>query len=165
MPSPSSPSDNHPDSESESNFQEKCKRNQKEIMLKILKIKEINRDFLSVLGKFDFIPRDKLIKLDYSEKIEEQAPWLKKSLKIKNKNGALVQESENILSDRQNELKNLLNNIESSPKKRNHYIKQFLDQNSVIEKADRAILIKSYENLSNEKLEKELNGILEIFGK
>ncbi len=144
---------------------EKNKHNQKEIMRKITQIKEMNRDFLSDLGKFKFIPRDKLVELDYLEKIEDQSPWLKKSLKIKNKNGAFVQESEDILSDRQNKLKKLIINIESSPKKRNHYIKQFLEQNSVIEKADRDILIKSYKNLSKEKLENELNDILEIFEK
>jgi len=44
-------------------------------------------------------------------------------------------------------------------------IKQFLKQNSVIEKADRDIVIKSYENLSNDKLEKEILNIMEIFGK
>ena len=147
---------------------EKYKRNQKEIMEKIAQIKEINSDFLSVIGKLEHIPRDKLVELDYLEKFEKQASWLKKSLKIKNKNGEILeenQESEDILSDRQNLLKKLLVNIESSPKKRNQFIKQFLEQNSVIEKADRAILIKSYENLPSEKLEKELNNILEIFGK
>ncbi|MHA1474875.1 MAG: hypothetical protein ACTSPA_04275 [Promethearchaeota archaeon] len=144
---------------------EKNKRNQKEIMVKIAQIKEKNRDFLNVIGKLENIPRDKLVELDYSEKCEKQAPWLKKSLKIKNDNGEIIQESEDILSDRQNSLKKLLGSIESSPKKRNQFIKQFLKQNSVIEKADREILIKSYENLTKEKLEKELNNILEIFGK
>lgn len=165
MPSPSSPLDNHPDSESNSNFQEKYKRNQKDIMLKIGKIKEINRDFLESLDLLDFIPRDKLIKLHYSEKFEEQAPWLKKSLKTNKKNGKIIQETEDFLSDRQNVLKKLLSNIKSSPKRRKYYIKQFLEKNSIIEKADRDILIKSYENLSKEKLEKELINILEIFGK
>ena len=144
---------------------EKYKSNQKEIMVKIAQIKEKNRDFLSLIGKLENIPRDKLVELNYLEKIEKQAPWLKKSLKIKNDNGEIIQESEDILSDRQNSLKKLLGNIESSPKKRNQFIKQFLKQNSVIEKADREILIKSYENLTKEKLEKELNNILEIFGK
>jgi len=144
---------------------EKYKSNQKEIMVKIAQIKEKNRDFLNVIGKLENIPRDKLVELNYLEKIEKQAPWLKKSLKIKNDNGEIIQESEDILSDRQNSLKKLLGNIESSPKKRNQFIKQFLKQNSVIEKADREILIKSYENLTKEKLEKELNNILEIFGK
>ncbi len=143
---------------------EKNKRNQKEIMVKIAQIKEKNRDFLNVIEKLENIPRDKLVELDYLEKIEKQAPWLKKS-NIKNDNGEIIQESEDILSDRQNSLKKLLGNIESSPKKRNQFIKQFLKQNSVIEKADREILIKSYENLTKEKLEKELNNILEIFGK
>jgi len=144
---------------------EKYKSNQKEIMVKIAQIKEKNRDFLNLIGKLENIPRDKLVELNYLEKIEKQAPWLKKSLKIKNDNGEIIQESEDILSDRQNSLKKLLGNIESSPKKRNQFIKQFLKQNSVIEKADREILIKSYENLTKEKLEKELNNILEIFGK
>jgi len=144
---------------------EKYKSNQKEIMVKIAQIKEKNRDFLNLIGKLENIPRDKLVELNYIEKIEKQAPWLKKSLKIKNDNGEIIQESEDILSDRQNSLKKLLGNIESSPKKRNQFIKQFLKQNSVIEKADREILIKSYENLTKEKLEKELNNILEIFGK
>ena len=144
---------------------EKYKSNQKEIMVKIAQIKEKNRDFLNLIGKLENIPRDKLVELNYLEKIEKQAPWLKKSLKIKNDNGEIIQESEDILSDRQNSLKKLLGNIESSPKKRNQFIKQFLKQNSVIEKTDREILIKSYENLTKEKLEKELNNILEIFGK
>jgi hypothetical protein len=147
---------------------EKYKRNQKEIMVKIAQIKEMNRDFLSVIGKLEHIPRDKLVELVYLEKFEKQAPWLKKSLKIKNKNGEIIEEnpeSEDILTDKQNLIKKLLVNIKSSPKKRNHLIKQFLEKNSVIEKADREILIKSYEDLPNEKLEKELNNILEIFGK
>ncbi|MBA7568842.1 hypothetical protein ES708_10578 [subsurface metagenome] len=139
---------------------EKNKRNQKEIMMKIAQIKEMNRDFLSVIGKLEPIPRDKLVELDYSEKFEKQAPWLKKSLKLKNKNGKNNEENQET-----NLIKKLLSNIESSPKKRNQFIKQFLKQNSVIEKADREILIKSYENLPSEKLEKELNNILEIFGK
>ena len=147
---------------------EKYKRNQKEIMDKIALIKEMNRDFLSVIGKLEIIPRDKLVEMDYLEKLEKQAPWLKKSITIRNKNGEIIeenQESEDILSDKQNLIKKLLVNIESSPKKRNQFIKQFLEKNSAIEKADREILIKSYENLPNEKLEKELNNILEIFGK
>ena len=133
---------------------------QKEIMVKIAQIKEMNKDFLSIIGKLENTPRDKLVELDYSEKCEKQAPWLKKSLKIKNDNGEIIQESED-----QNLIKKLLVNIDSSPKKRNQLIKQFLKQNSVIEKADRDIIIKSYENLSNDKLEKEILNIMEIFGK
>lgn len=133
---------------------------QKEIMVKIAQIKEMNKDFLSIIGKLENTPRDKLVELDYSEKCEKQAPWLKKSLKIKNDNGEIIQESED-----QNLIKKLLVNIDSSPKKRNQLIKQFLKQNSVIEKADRDIIIKSYENLSNDKLEKEILNIIEIFGK
>ena len=147
---------------------EKNKPNQKEIMVKIAQIKEMNRNFLSDIGKLEYIPRDKLVELDYLKKFEKQAPWLEKLLKLKNKNGEITeenQESEDILSDRQNLLKKLLVNIESSPKKRNQFIKQFLEQNSVIEKADREILIKSYENLPSEKLKKELKNILDIFGK
>jgi len=139
---------------------EKYKRNQKEIMEKIAQIKEINSDFLSVIGKLENIPRDKLVELDYLEKFEKQAPWLKKSLKIKNKNGEVLEEKQE-----KTLIKKLLVNIESSPKKRNQLIKQFLVKNSVIEKADREILIKSYENLPSETLEKEINNILEIFGK
>ena len=139
---------------------ENNKQTQKEIMVKIAQIKEMNKDFLSIIGKLENTPRDKLVKLDYSEKCEKQAPWLKKSLKIKNDNGEIVQESED-----QNLIKKLLVNIDSSPKKRNQLIKQFLKQNSVIEKADRDIVIKSYENLSNDKLEKEILNIMEIFGK
>ena len=128
---------------------ENNKKTQKEIMLKIAQIKEMNKVFLSIIGKLENTPRDKLVELDYSEKCEKQAPWLKKSLKIKNDNGEIIQESED-----QNLIKKLLVNIDSSPKKRNQLIKQFLKQNSVIEKADRDIIIKSYENLSNDKLEK-----------
>jgi len=146
---------------------EKNEPNQKEIQGKIAQIKEMNRDFLSFIGKLEYIPRDKLVELDYLEKCKKQAPWLEKSLKLKNKNGEIIEENEieDILSDRQNLLKKLIVNIELSPKKRNQFIKQFLEQNSVIEKADREILIKNYENLPSEKLEKELNNILEIFGK
>ncbi len=139
---------------------ENNKQTQKEIMVKIAQIKEMNKDFLSIIGKLENTPRDKLVELDYSEKCEKQAPWLKKSLKIKNDNGEIIQESED-----QNLIKKLLVNIDSSPKKRNQLIKQFLKQNSVIEKADRDIVIKSYENLSNDKLEKEILNIMEIFGK
>ena len=139
---------------------ENNKQTQKEIMAKIAQIKEVNQDFLSIIGKLENTPRDKLVELDYSEKCEKQAPWLKKSLKIKNDNGEIIQESED-----QNLIKKLLVNIDSSPKKRNQLIKQFLKQNSVIEKADRDIIIKSYENLSNDKLEKEILNIMEIFGK
>ncbi|QEE15924.1 hypothetical protein DSAG12_01751 [Promethearchaeum syntrophicum] len=146
---------------------EKNEPNQKEILGKIAQIKEMNSNFLNLIGKLEYIPRDKLVELDYLKKCEKHAPWLEKSLKLKNKNGEIIEENEmeDILSDRQNLLKKLLVNIESSPKKRNQFIKQFLEQNSLIEKADREILIKSYESLSSEKLEKELNNILEIFGK
>jgi len=139
---------------------EKYKRNQKEIIAKIAQIKEMNSDFLSIIGKHEYFTRDKLVELDYLEKFEKQAPWLKKSLKIKNKNGEVLEENQE-----KTLIKKLLANIEASPKKRNSLIKQFLEQNSAIEKADREILIKSYENLPSEKLEKELNNILEIFGK
>ena len=138
---------------------EKYKRNQKEIMTKIAQIKEMNSDFLSIIGKHEHIPRDKLVELDYLEKFEKQAPWLKKSLKIKNKNGEVLEEKQE-----KTLIKKLLVYIEASPKKRNQLIKQFLEQNSDIEKADREILIKSYENLPSETLEKELNNVLEIFG-
>jgi len=146
---------------------EKNEPNQKEIRVKIAQIKEMNRDFLSLIGKLEYNPRDKLVETDYLKKCKKQAPWLEKSLKLKNKNGEIIEENvfEDILSDRQNLLKKLLVNIETSPKKRNQFIKQFLEQNSLIEKADREILIKSYENLPSEKLEKELNNIIEIFGK
>ncbi len=136
---------------------EKIKRNQKEIIGKIAQIKEMNKNFLSVIGKIELFPRDKLVELDYLEKFEKQAPWIKKS---KNKNGKVIEEKQE-----KTLIKKLLVNIEASPKKRNQLIKQFLEQNSAIENADRAILIKSYENLPSEKLEKELNNILEIFGK
>ena len=139
---------------------ENNKQTQKEIMLKIAQIKEMNKNFLNLIGKLENTPRDKLVELDYSEKCEKQAPWLKKSLKIKNDNGEIIQESED-----QNLIKKLLVNIDSSPEKRNQLIKQFLEQNSVIEKPDQEIIIKSYENLSNDKLEKEILSIMEIFGK
>ena len=139
---------------------EKYKRNQKEIMEKIAQIKEINSDFLRVIEKLEHVPRDKLVEMDYLEKFEKRSPWLKKSLKIKNRNGEVIEENQE-----KTLIKKLLVNIETSPKKRNKLIKQFLEQNSAIEKADREILIKSYENLPSEKLEKELNNILEIFGK
>lgn len=147
---------------------ENNEQTQKEIMLKIAQIKEMNKDFLGIIGKLENTPRDKLVERDYSEKCEKQAPWLKKLLNIKKKNGETIeekQESEDNLSDRQNLIKKLLVNIDSSPKKRNQLIKQFLEQNSVIEKADREIIIKSYENLSKDKLEKEILNIMEIFGK
>jgi len=133
---------------------EKYKRNQKEIMAKIAQIKEINKNFLNIIGKLEYIPRDKLVELDYLEKFEKQAPWLKK------RNGEVIEENQE-----KTLIKKLLFNIEASPKKRKKLITQFLEQNSAIEKADREILIKSYENLPSEKLEKELNNILEIFGK
>ena len=140
---------------------ENNKQTQKEIIAKIAQIKEMNKDFLNIIGKLENTPRDKLVELDYSEKCEKQAPWLKKSLKIKNDNGEIIQENED-----QNIIKKLLVNIETSPKKkRNQLIKQFLEQNSVIEKTDRDIIIKSYENLSIDKLEKEILNIMEIFGK
>ena len=144
---------------------EKYKRNQKEILGKIAQIKEMNRDFLKIIGKLENIPRDELVELDYLEKIDKQAPWLKKSLKIKNDNGEIIQESEDILSDRQNMIKKLLVNIETSPKKRNQILQQFLEQNSMIEQADRDIIIQNYESLSSENLNKELIILLEIFGK
>ncbi len=143
---------------------ENNKQTQKEIMSKIVQIKEMNKNFLSIIGKLENTPRDKLVEQDYSEKCEKQAPWLM----LRKKNGEIIeekQESEGNLSDRQNQINKLLENIDSSPKKRNQLIKQFLEQNSVIEKPDQEIIIKSYENLSNDKLEKEILSIMEIFGK
>lgn len=136
---------------------EKNKNNQKEIMAKIAQIKEMNTDFLNFIGKLEHIPRDQLVESDYLGKFEKQAPWLKKENFY---SGETIEENQE-----SNLIKKLLVNIESHQRKRNQLIKQFLKQNSVIEKADREILIKSYENLPGETLEKELNNILEIFGK
>lgn len=130
---------------------------QKEIMAKIAQIKEMNNDFLNIIGKLENTPRDKLVEQDYCEKCEKQAPWLIN----KKKNGEIIEEKQ----EDENLIKKLLKNIDSSPKKRNQLIKQYLEQNSVIEKADQEIIIKSYENLSNDKLEKEILNIMEIFGK
>ena len=45
---------------------ENNKQTQKEIIAKIAQIKEMNKVFLSIIGKIENTPRDKLVELDYS---------------------------------------------------------------------------------------------------
>ncbi|MHA1718959.1 MAG: hypothetical protein ACTSWX_01145 [Promethearchaeota archaeon] len=135
---------------------------------KIKKIQEGNQKFLRDLEKLEVLPRSKLIQLNYQDKVEKQALWLKKSIEnIKNSidNEDYSHNFDEKSTELQKSLKNLLEQIKTSPKKKKQYIKQFLERYCAIEKADREIILTNFEEYSREKLEEELKDIVEIFGK